>query len=73
MVYWGISLNSGELPGGNIIINTVIAGLVEVPASVFLIVCLLHWGRIPALVIGMSLAGVACTLAAIIPKATGRF
>ena len=72
MVYWGISLNSGELPGGNTMINTLIGGLVEIPATVGLVVCLLYWGRRPALVISISLAGVSCIIAAFIPKATGR-
>ncbi|XP_074642119.1 organic cation transporter-like protein [Tubulanus polymorphus] len=63
MVYYGLSLNAGNL-GGNIFLNSFLSGLVEFPAYTFCILTMNPWGRKPPHITAMMIGGVTlvCTV-----------
>ena len=66
-VYYGLSLNSGNL-GGDLYINIFIGGAVEIPAYTLSIFALLKTGRRMPLCISMVVGGVACLCTMIFEK-----
>ncbi|XP_037082089.1 organic cation transporter protein-like [Pollicipes pollicipes] len=66
-VYYGLSLNSGNL-GGDTFINIFIGGAVEIPAYTLSIIVLLKGGRRWALCLSMVIGGVACLCTMIFEK-----
>ncbi|XP_054158700.1 organic cation transporter protein-like [Oppia nitens] len=58
-VYFGISLNIGDL-GGNLFINFLVAGLIEFPSFIFPIVAFKYIGRRPLIGGYMLLNGLSC-------------
>ncbi|KAJ3665869.1 hypothetical protein Zmor_001334 [Zophobas morio] len=59
LVYYGLVLNLGNI-GGDLYINSVLSGAVEIPAVALSIVILLKGGRRWPLGLTMMLSGVAC-------------
>eukprot|EP00095_Tigriopus_kingsejongensis_P003586 maker-scaffold140_size315649-snap-gene-2.28 protein:Tk03586 transcript:maker-scaffold140_size315649-snap-gene-2.28-mRNA-1 annotation:"organic cation transporter protein" len=57
MTYYGISLNSGQL-GGNLFVNYVVNGLVEIPSYMAAMVLMNVWGRRWTLSISLITAGI---------------
>ena len=47
MSYYGLSLNIGEL-GGDLFVNTIISGALEIPSVLLIIVVFTYAGRIPS-------------------------
>ncbi|KAK9875025.1 hypothetical protein WA026_005835 [Henosepilachna vigintioctopunctata] len=64
LVYFGLVLNLENI-GGDIYINSVLTGLVEVPASIVSIPILIKKGRRWPLALSMIISGIAC--ASIVP------
>lgn len=58
-VYYGLSLNAGDL-GGNIFTNFLILGLAEGVSNVFIIFAMRQFGRKPLLIGFLMGAGLAC-------------
>uniref|UniRef100_A0A1I8PJ79 Major facilitator superfamily (MFS) profile domain-containing protein n=1 Tax=Stomoxys calcitrans TaxID=35570 RepID=A0A1I8PJ79_STOCA len=65
-VYYGLSWNTNNL-GGNVLLNFMISGAVEIPAYSFLLLTLNRWGRRTILCGCMLAAGVALLLTIIVP------
>ncbi|XP_066476717.1 solute carrier family 22 member 15-like [Tiliqua scincoides] len=73
-VYYGLTLNAGEL-GGNLYLNVALYGLVEVPAFPL---CMFFigrsWsGRRKSTTVFLIFAGIACLLTVFLPENTGGF
>ncbi|XP_021942710.1 organic cation transporter protein-like isoform X2 [Zootermopsis nevadensis] len=66
LVYYGLVLNLGNI-GGDIYLNTVLSGIVEVPAVAISILFLLKMGRRWPLCLTLMGSGVACFLTLAIP------
>ncbi|XP_043232281.1 organic cation transporter protein-like [Amphibalanus amphitrite] len=66
-VYYGLSLNSGNL-GGDLFVNIFIGGAVEIPAYALSTLALLKTGRRLPLCISMVIGGVACLCTMIFEK-----
>ncbi|XP_061396833.1 organic cation transporter protein-like [Musca vetustissima] len=65
-VYYGLSWNTNNL-GGNVLLNFMISGAVEIPAYLLLLFTLNRWGRRTILCGCMLVAGVALLLTIIVP------
>ncbi|KAL4112308.1 hypothetical protein QTP88_016122 [Uroleucon formosanum] len=72
LVYYGLVLNLSNI-GGNIYINTIISGLVEIPAILISVVILLKMGRRIPLCLTMVAGGIACLLTTILPPDTDEW
>ncbi|XP_050532537.1 organic cation transporter protein-like isoform X1 [Daktulosphaira vitifoliae] len=72
LVYYGLVLNLSNI-GGNIYINTIISGLVEIPSILISVVILLKMGRKKPLCLTMVAGGVACLLTTILPPDTDEW
>ena len=59
MVYYGLALNSGDL-GGDLFMNFFLQSLMDIPATVIVVVLLDKVGRKPLQVSSMIIGGVAC-------------
>ncbi|KAL7727041.1 hypothetical protein ACLKA6_012424 [Drosophila palustris] len=66
-VYYGLSWSTGNL-GGNVLVNYVISGAVEIPAYCLLLLTLNRWGRRSILCGCMLVAGVGLILSALMPS-----
>ncbi|XP_017782628.1 PREDICTED: organic cation transporter protein-like isoform X2 [Nicrophorus vespilloides] len=66
LVYYGLVLNVGNI-GGDLYVNSILSGLVEVPAIAISILFLLKCGRKWPLALTMKFAGIACLLTVPIP------
>ncbi|XP_055716130.1 organic cation transporter protein-like [Phlebotomus papatasi] len=65
--YYGLSWNTNNL-GGNILLNFVISGAVEIPAYTFLLLTLNRWGRKTILCGCMLMAGTMLLLTMAVPE-----
>lgn len=72
LVYYGLVLNLSNI-GGNIYINTIISGLVEIPSILISVVILLKMGRRIPLCLTMVVGGIACLLTTILPPDTDEW
>ena len=61
LVYYGLSLNTGDLVG-SVFLNTFISGFVEVPANVICIFTMAYIGRKPTLAWAYIVAGATAFL-----------
>ena len=59
LVYWGISFNIGDL-SGNLYVNVIISGAVEIPANVMPFILVHYIGRKKTQVFSLSAAGLFC-------------
>ncbi|KAH8247009.1 hypothetical protein KR032_006818 [Drosophila birchii] len=66
-VYYGLSWNTNNL-GGNVLLNFVISGAVEIPAYIFLLLTLNRWGRRSILCGCLVVAGLSLLATGIIPS-----
>ncbi|EDW80821.1 uncharacterized protein Dwil_GK11734 [Drosophila willistoni] len=66
-VYYGLSWNTNNL-GGNVLLNFLISGAVEIPAYIFLLLTLNRWGRRSILCGCMLMAGISLLLTSVIPE-----
>ncbi|XP_017047157.1 organic cation transporter-like protein [Drosophila ficusphila] len=66
-VYYGLSWNTNNL-GGNVLLNFVISGAVEIPAYVFLLLTLNRWGRRSILCGCLVMAGLSLLATVVIPS-----
>ncbi|XP_017084227.1 organic cation transporter-like protein [Drosophila eugracilis] len=66
-VYYGLSWNTNNL-GGNVLLNFVISGAVEIPAYIFLLLTLNRWGRRSILCGCLVMAGLSLLATVIIPE-----
>ncbi|XP_060648114.1 organic cation transporter-like protein [Drosophila nasuta] len=66
-VYYGLSWSTNNL-GGNVLLNFVISGAVEIPAYCFLLLTLNRWGRRSILCGCMLVAGCGLILSAAVPQ-----
>nr|AFY98628.1 organic cation transporter 2 [Drosophila melanogaster] len=66
-VYYGLSWNTSNL-GGNVLLNFVISGAVEIPAYIFLLLTLNRWGRRSILCGCLVMAGLSLLATVIIPQ-----
>lgn len=66
LVYYGLVLNLGNI-GGDIYLNTVLSGVVEIPAIAISILFLIKMGRRWPLCLTLMGSGVACLLTLVIP------
>lgn len=71
LVYYGLMLNLGNI-GGNLYINSVLAGAVEIPAVAVSILILLKGGRRWPLALTMIISGVAAGISVPISALTGE-
>ncbi|VVC43030.1 Hypothetical protein CINCED_3A022033 [Cinara cedri] len=69
LVYYGLVLNLSNI-GGNIFINTILSGVVEIPSILISVVILLKMGRRMPLCVTMVAGGIACLLTTILPPDT---
>lgn len=67
LVYYGLSFNSSNL-GGNIYINFLVAGAVEIPAYVFSILAFEHIGRKIPLIFCLLSSGLSLLAIIAVPK-----
>ncbi|XP_013395182.1 organic cation transporter protein isoform X3 [Lingula anatina] len=67
LVYYGLSLSTSKLPGGNDYLNLSLSGIVEFPGFLFCILLMDRLGRRPCLCMSMIFCGVACIGAGVIP------
>ncbi|XP_053947368.1 organic cation transporter protein-like [Anastrepha ludens] len=65
-VYYGLSWNTNNL-GGNVLLNFMISGAVEIPGYSFLLFTLNRWGRRTILCGCMLVAGVSLLLTIVVP------
>ncbi|XP_043071000.1 organic cation transporter-like protein [Drosophila grimshawi] len=65
-VYYGLSWSPNNL-GGNVLLNFVISGAVEIPAYCFLLLTLNRWGRRSILCGCMLLAGISLLATILVP------
>ncbi|XP_060081317.1 organic cation transporter protein-like [Ylistrum balloti] len=70
MIYYGLSLNAGNL-GGDFYLNLFLSGLVEIPANTMVLVLLDRAGRKKVYCLSMILGGCACA-STIIPILIGE-
>ncbi|XP_049783375.1 organic cation transporter protein-like [Schistocerca cancellata] len=66
IVYYGLVLNLGNI-GGNVYINTVLSGVVELPSIAISILFLLKMGRRWPFCLTLLLSGIACLLTIPVP------
>ncbi|KAH8381993.1 hypothetical protein KR009_001276 [Drosophila setifemur] len=66
-VYYGLSWNTNNL-GGNVLLNFVISGAVEIPAYIFLLLTLNRWGRRSIQCGSLVLAGLSLLATVVIPE-----
>ncbi|EDV44241.1 uncharacterized protein Dana_GF16119 [Drosophila ananassae] len=66
-VYYGLSWNTNNL-GGNVLLNFVISGAVEIPAYIFLLLTLNRWGRRSIQCGSLSLAGLSLLATVVVPE-----
>ncbi|XP_022209403.2 organic cation transporter-like protein [Drosophila obscura] len=66
-VYYGLSWNTKNL-GGNVLLNFLISGAVEIPAYIFLLLTLNRWGRRSILCGCLVVAGLSLLLTVVIPE-----
>ncbi|EDW16686.1 organic cation transporter-like protein [Drosophila mojavensis] len=66
-VYYGLSWSTNNL-GGNVLLNFLISGAVEIPAYCFLLLTLNRWGRRSILCGCMLVAGVSLLMTIIVPQ-----
>ncbi|XP_017009318.2 organic cation transporter-like protein [Drosophila takahashii] len=66
-VYYGLSWNTNNL-GGNVLLNFLISGMVEIPAYIFLLLTLNRWGRRSILCGCLVMAGLSLLATVIIPE-----
>ncbi|KAH8381363.1 hypothetical protein KR093_003478, partial [Drosophila rubida] len=66
-VYYGLSWSTNNL-GGNVLLNFVISGAVEIPAYCLLLLTLNRWGRRSILCGCMLVAGCGLILSAVVPQ-----
>ncbi|KAH8312749.1 hypothetical protein KR044_012634 [Drosophila immigrans] len=66
-VYYGLSWSTSNL-GGNVLLNFVISGAVEIPAYCLLLLTLNRWGRRSILCGCMLVAGCGLILSAVVPQ-----
>ncbi|OWF45912.1 organic cation transporter protein-like [Mizuhopecten yessoensis] len=59
MIYYGLSLNAGNL-GGNFYLNMFLSGLVEIPANTMVLLLVDRVGRKKVYCLSMILGGLAC-------------
>jgi len=59
LVYYGMSLNLKNL-GGNLILNFILAGIIEIPANLLVIFTISHYGRRKSLLFFMMSAALTC-------------
>ena len=71
LVYWGLSLNTGDLVG-NPFLMLFICGLVEVPASLLVLLLLDRAGRRSLCSTLFFIGGAACIASAFVHKGKGR-
>ncbi|XP_023018832.2 organic cation transporter protein isoform X2 [Leptinotarsa decemlineata] len=71
LVYYGLVLNLGNI-GGNLYVNSVLQGVVEVPAVAISIFILLKGGRRWPLFLTMAISGTACGLTVPIYLSTAK-
>lgn len=64
--YYGLSWNTNNL-GGNVFLNFMVSGAVEIPAYIFLLLTLNRWGRRTILCGCMLVAGVGLLLTLVVP------
>ncbi|KAH9494641.1 hypothetical protein Btru_020360 [Bulinus truncatus] len=69
LVYYGLSLNTENMPGNHYLIFCIIVA-VDIPADLVSIVLLNYFGRRKPLVITMVLAGIGCILSECLPNNT---
>ncbi|KAI5727113.1 hypothetical protein M8J76_014403 [Diaphorina citri] len=67
LVYYGLVLNLSNI-GGDVYVNTVISGIVEIPAIAMSILILLKMGRRRPLCLTTMAAGVACLVTLAFPQ-----
>ena len=72
MIYWGISLNLGKIPGGTILVNYLLGGLMGYATYPIMIVAMLKIGRKPIQIVCMIASGIGCIVAAVVPKHIGK-
>ncbi|XP_050437931.1 organic cation transporter protein-like isoform X2 [Adelges cooleyi] len=72
LVYYGLVLNLSNI-GGNIYINTILSGLVEIPSILISVVILLKMGRKKPLCLTMVAGGIACLLTTVLPPDTDEW
>ncbi|XP_054736322.1 organic cation transporter protein-like [Anastrepha obliqua] len=65
-VYYGLSWNTNNL-GGNVLLNFMISGAVEIPGYSFLLFTLNRWGRRTILCGCMLVAGISLLLTIVVP------
>ncbi|KAH9494642.1 hypothetical protein Btru_020362 [Bulinus truncatus] len=70
LVYYGLSLNTENMPGNHYLIFCIIVA-VDIPADLVSIVLLNYFGRRKPLMITMVLAGIGCILSECLPNNTG--
>nr|CAD7453463.1 unnamed protein product [Timema tahoe] len=66
LVYYGLVLNLGKI-GGNVYLNTILSGVVEIPAIAISILILLKMGRRGPFCLTLMVSGVACFLTLLVP------
>ena len=67
MTYYGLSLNTGDLPG-SVYVNFISSGLIEIPGYIITVPMLEYWGRKPSVILMWLLGGAGCILSGIIPQ-----
>ncbi|XP_044740694.1 organic cation transporter protein-like [Chrysoperla carnea] len=72
LVYYGLVLNISNI-GGDLYINSVLSGVVEIPSIAVSILFLMRGGRRWPLCLTLAFAGVACLLSVIIPTIADYF
>jgi len=71
-VYYGLTLNSGSLIPGNIHVNIVVSGLLEILANVCTIVAFLVVGRRISVCVSMGLGGLTLFFVPVAASVTGK-
>nr|CAD7587851.1 unnamed protein product [Timema genevievae] len=66
LVYYGLVLNLGKI-GGNVYLNTILSGVVEIPAIAISILILLKMGRRGPFCLTLMVSGAACFLTLLVP------
>uniref|UniRef100_A0A493TT03 Major facilitator superfamily (MFS) profile domain-containing protein n=1 Tax=Anas platyrhynchos platyrhynchos TaxID=8840 RepID=A0A493TT03_ANAPP len=72
LVYYGLTLNAGEL-GGNLYLNVALYGLVEVPAFPLCMFFIEKSGRRKTMMCFLIFAGFACMFTMFLPKNSGKY
>lgn len=71
LVYYGLVLNIGNI-GGDLYVNSMLSGIVEIPAIAVSILFLVKLGRKWPLCLTLILSGVACLATLLVPKDQSR-